>query len=163
LTDILRGTSSDLQEDHMKWQKQIVKTGVTIINVLHTRKPASSDGTWRKATEYDAFGSGTFVQSAAYNIVASRDKMSSDPIVRNTTHLDMPKCRGGDTGEIMQLIYDQETRKQMDINVWLEKQMSYEQTQRESQRESEQEVVGHLNDGPPNVVEPEPYDESVPF
>lgn len=163
LTDILRGTSADLQEDHMKWQKQIVKTGVTIINVLHTRKPASSDGSWRKATEYDAFGSGTFVQSAAYNIVASRDKMNPDAIIRNTTHLDMPKCRGGETGEIMQLIYDQETRKQMDINVWLQKQMNHEQAEREAQRESEQEVVGHLNDGPPDVVEPDPYDESVPF
>lgn len=119
LTDILRGTSSDLQEDHMKWQKQIVKTGITIINVLHTRKPQASDGTWRKATEYDALGSSTFVQSAAYNIVISRNKMATCPIEKNTTHVDMPKCRGGETGEIMKLFYDVETRTQVDLDKWL--------------------------------------------
>lgn len=113
LTDILRGINSELQEAHMAWQKQIVKTGVTIINVLHTRKPQTSEGGWRKASEYDALGSGTFVQSAAYNIVASRDKMNSNELIRNTTHIDMPKCRGGITGEIMKLIYDPETRTQM--------------------------------------------------
>jgi archaellum biogenesis ATPase FlaH len=122
LTDILRGANGDMQEDHMRWQKQIVKTGVTIVNILHTRKPVNSDGTWRKATEYDAFGSSTFVQSAAYNIVISRDKMNSDPIIRNLTHVDLPKCRGGETGEIMQLIYDVETRSVMNYNNWLARQ-----------------------------------------
>lgn len=113
LTDILRGTNGEMQENHMLWQKQMVKTGVTIVNVLHTRKPQNSEGGWRKASEYDALGSGTFVQSAAYNIVVSRDKMNSDPLIRNTTHVDMPKCRGGVTGEIMKLIYDSETRTQL--------------------------------------------------
>lgn len=127
LTDILRGANSDMQEDHMRWQKQIVKTGVTIVNILHTRKPTNSDGTWRKATEYDAFGSSTFVQSAAYNIVISRDKMNPDPIIRNLTHVDMPKARGGETGEIMQLIYDVESRGVMDYNNWLAKQSTIEQ------------------------------------
>ena len=128
LTDILRGANGDMQEDHMRWQKQIVKTGVTIVNVLHTRKPVNSDGTWRKASEYDAFGSSTFVQSAGYNIVISRDKMNPDPIIRNLTHVDMPKCRGGETGEIMQLIYDVETRSVMNYNNWLNRQSTIEQT-----------------------------------
>lgn len=127
LTDILRGANGDMQEDHMRWQKQIVKTGVTIVNILHTRKPVNSDGSWRKASEYDAFGSSTFVQSAGYNIVISRDKMNPDPIIRNLTHVDMPKCRGGETGEIMQLIYDQETRSVMNYNNWINKQTSIDQ------------------------------------
>lgn len=123
LTDILRGMSSDMQEEHMKYQKQIVKTGVTIINVLHTRKPAGGDGTWRKATEYDAFGSSSFVQSAAYNIVISRNKMAQDVIERNTTHVDMPKARGGETGEIMKLLYDTETRLMVNLDDWLARQV----------------------------------------
>lgn len=127
LTDILRGANADAQEDHMKFQKQIVKSGVTIINVLHTRKPVNSDGTWRKATEYDAFGSSTFVQSAAVNIVVSRDKMNTDPIIKNLTHVDMPKCRGGETGPIMQLIYDVESRVQVNYDDWLAKQQSIDQ------------------------------------
>lgn len=122
LTDILRGMDRDAQEEHMKFQKRIVKSGVTIINVLHTRKPANSDGTWKMPTEYDAFGSSTFVQSAAINIVIGRDKMSECPIERNRTFVDMPKCRGGQTGSICSWVYDQETRKVMDYNDWIAKQ-----------------------------------------
>ncbi|QDP50275.1 MAG: putative ATP-dependent helicase [Prokaryotic dsDNA virus sp.] len=120
LTDILRGSNETKQEDHMKWQKQFIKNGVTIINVLHTRKPAmNSEGKLRKVTEYDALGSGTFVQSAAINIVINRDKMAGG-IEQNTTYVDMPKCRGGKTGEICKWFYDFKTRKIWDLDEYLE-------------------------------------------
>ena len=122
LTDILRGSNAEHQEDHMKWQKQMVKSGVTIFNVLHTRKPQNSEGGWRKATEYDALGSGTFVQSSAGNIVISRDKMNPDPIIKNTTHVDIPKMRGGDTGEICQLVYDANKRKTVEYDEFIRSQ-----------------------------------------
>lgn len=119
LTDILRGSAETKQEDHMKWQKQFVKNGVTIINVLHTRKPTqNADGKLRKVTEYDALGSGTFVQSAAINIVINRDKMA-EGIEQNVTYVDMPKCRGGKTGEICKLYYDFKTRKVWDFDDYL--------------------------------------------
>lgn len=120
LTDILRGSNETKQEDHMKWQKQFVKNGVTIINVLHTRKPSqNAEGKLRKVTEYDALGSGTFVQSAAINIVINRDKMAGG-IEQNTTYVDMPKCRGGKTGEICKWFYDFKTRKIWDLEDYLE-------------------------------------------
>lgn len=120
LTDILRGSNETKQEDHMKWQKQFIKNGVTIINVLHTRKPAmNAEGKLRKVTEYDALGSGTFVQSAAINIVINRDKMAGG-IEQNTTYVDMPKCRGGKTGEICKWFYDFKTRKIWDLDEYLE-------------------------------------------
>lgn len=120
LTDILRGANADAQEDHMMWQKRILKTGVTIVNVLHTRKPpTNADGSFRKATEYDAFGSSSFVQSAAYNIVVSRDKMESDPIKKNLTYVDLPKARGGITGPVTEWYYDGETRKVVDYGDWM--------------------------------------------
>ena len=120
LTDILRGSAESKQEDHMKWQKQFVKNGVTIINVLHTRKPSqNAEGKLRKVTEYDALGSGTFVQSAAINIVINRDKMAGG-IEQNTTYVDMPKCRGGKTGEICKWYYDFKTRKIWDLDDYLE-------------------------------------------
>lgn len=120
LTDILRGSAETKQEDHMKWQKQFVKNGVTIINVLHTRKPSqNAEGKLRKVTEYDALGSGTFVQSAAINIVINRDKMAGG-IEQNTTYVDMPKCRGGKTGEICKWYYDFKTRKIWDLDDYLE-------------------------------------------
>ncbi|WCO82079.1 helicase [Pseudomonas phage vB_PpS_SYP] len=124
LTDILRGMDMSAQEEHMKFQKRIVKSGVTIINVLHTRKPAGSGEGWKMPTEYDAFGSSTFVQSAAVNIVIGRDKMSEDSIEKNRTYVDMPKCRGGETGSITSFIYDVVTRKVMDYNDWIARQAS---------------------------------------
>lgn len=107
LSDLLRGTSEEHAEDHMNFQRNLNKEGVTIFNVLHTRKPPQSgDGKTRKVTEYDALGSGTFVQSAAYNIVLNRDKLAEDPLVKNTTEVDLPKCRGGKTGSAGKWYYD---------------------------------------------------------
>lgn len=115
LTDFLRSLGTDVQENFMMWQKLQKKNGFVFINILHTRKPPTDkDGNVRRVSEYDALGSGTFIQSADINIVINRDKMSDDPIERNTTYVDMPKCRGGVTGEICALYYDAETRQQYD-------------------------------------------------
>jgi archaellum biogenesis ATPase FlaH len=120
LTDILRGMPMDQQEEHMKWQKKVIKNGVTIVNVLHTRKPGqSADGKVRRVTEYDALGSGSFVQSAAINIVVIRDKMAAGD-EKHITYFDLPKCRGGITGEnVMALYYDWATRKVYDYDDYL--------------------------------------------
>jgi len=112
LSDLLRSLDNSEQERHMMWQKLMVKRGIIIVNVLHTRKPPSDgSGKQRKATEYDAIGSSSFVQSAHINIVFNRDKMAEDPIERNTTIVDMPKCRGGITGHAADLYYDFKTRE----------------------------------------------------
>lgn len=115
LTDFLRSLGTEVQDEFLMWEKLQKKNGIVFINVLHTRKPPTDkDGKVRKVTEYDALGSSTFVQSADINIVLNRDKMASDPVVRNTTEVDMPKCRGGITGHVCNLYYDAETRQQYD-------------------------------------------------
>ena len=107
LTDLLRGSEEEHAEDHMDWQRNMNKNGVTTCNLLHTRKPGQSpDGKTRKVTEFDALGTGSFVQSAAYNIVINRDKLAEDPLVKNTTEVDLPKCRGGKTGNAGEWYYD---------------------------------------------------------
>jgi len=117
LTDILRFLPMDDQEKFMAWEKNFVKSGVSIVNVLHTKKPErDKEGKLRKTTEFDALGSGTFVQSAHINIVINRDKMASCPIERNTTYVDMPKCRRGITGEAGKWYYDAETRQVYDYD-----------------------------------------------
>ena len=117
LTDFLRSLGTEIQDQFLMWEKLQKKNGIVFINVLHTRKPPTDkDGKVRKVTEYDALGSGTFVQSADINIVLNRDKMSSDATIRNTTEVDMPKCRGGTTGYICSLYYDAETRQQYDFD-----------------------------------------------
>jgi archaellum biogenesis ATPase FlaH len=121
LTDFLRSMGTDVQEDFMMWQKQQKKNGFVFINILHTRKPPTDkEGKVRFVTEYDALGTGSFIQSADVNIVLNRDKMSSCAITRNTTIVDIPKWRGGVTGRIDGgLYYDSETRQQYDKLDWL--------------------------------------------
>lgn len=119
LTDFLRSLGTEAQEDFMMWQKLKKKEGWVFINVLHTRKPPTDkEGKARKVTEYDALGSGTFVQSSDMNIVLNRDKSAECDIIRNTTEVDMPKCRGGVTGKACDLYYDKETRQQYDSDVY---------------------------------------------
>lgn len=120
LTDMLRFLPMDEQEKHMAWQKNFVKTGVSIVNVLHTRKPErDKEGKLRKTTEYDVLGSGTFVQSAHINIIINRDKMAGDEIQKNCSYIDMPKCRRGTTGPAGVWYFDAETRQVYDYDDWL--------------------------------------------
>lgn len=117
LTDLLRFLPMDEQEKFMSWQRNFVKSGVSIVNVLHTRKPErDKEGKLRKTTEYDALGSGTFVQSAHINIVINRDKMADTDIEKNTSYIDMPKCRRGITGEAGKWYYDMATRQVYDYD-----------------------------------------------
>jgi archaellum biogenesis ATPase FlaH len=111
LTDIIRSSSLAEQDEHMAWQKRFVKKGFTIFNVLHTRKPSpDKDGKVRKINEYDALGSSTIVQSGAINILIHRDKMATDEVEKNTTGVEMPKCRGGVTGPAGEWYFDPSTR-----------------------------------------------------
>jgi archaellum biogenesis ATPase FlaH len=121
LTDMLRGSAEAHAEDHLTFQKGFIKTGATIVNVLHTRKPQQDkEGKVRKVTEYDALGTGSFVQSAAYNFVLNRDKLAPNEIDKNTIEVDLPKCRQGKTGPAGKWYYDFSTVKMYDLNDWLE-------------------------------------------
>jgi archaellum biogenesis ATPase FlaH len=119
LSDLLRGENAEKAESHMNFQKIFIKNGNTIINVMHTRKPSEGkDGKPQKVTEYDVLGTGSFVQSAAYNILLHRDKMAEDETVRNTTIVEMPKCRGGKTGNAGSWIFDWKTVQCYDSDDW---------------------------------------------
>jgi hypothetical protein len=86
LSDVLRQLPTDVQDGFMLWEKQMKKEGLVFINILHTRKPSpDKDGKIRPVTEYDALGSGTFVQSADINLVLNRDKMSKEVASSNKT------------------------------------------------------------------------------
>lgn len=123
LTDLLRSLGNEAQEEFMKWQKYMKKEGYVFINVLHTRKPGvDSEGNAKFVTEYDALGSGTFVQSADINIVLNRNKNDPDPVKRNLMYVDMPKCRGGVTGPAAKWYFDIERREQVDYEDWLQSQ-----------------------------------------
>lgn len=129
LTDLVRSLGLEGQDDFMLWEKQQKKEGKVFINILHTRKSSKDkDGNETFVTEYDALGSGSFVQSADINIVLNREKMASDPVVRNTTIVDIPKARGGITGRVEGgLYFDVGTRQQYDLIDW-QNQVGYTST-----------------------------------
>lgn len=115
LSDIIRSLPIEKQEEHMGWQKLFVKGGVSIVNVLHTKKiTKDKNGKYYKTTEYDALGTGSIIQSAHINIVLNRDKMAESVLEKNTTEVDMPKCREGTTGPAGKWVYDPSTRKMFD-------------------------------------------------
>jgi len=119
LSDILRGSSSEFAEDHMAFQRRMNKEGVTFFNTHHTRKPSSDkEGKERKTTEYDVLGTGSFVQSAHSNTVLNRDKLEEDGILRNTTEVDLPKCRGGITGSAGNWYWDFDTLQCYDLDAY---------------------------------------------
>mgnify|MGYP003384848881 CR=1 FL=1 len=121
LSDLTREAPLDQQEGHMMYQKRLLKEGITPINILHTKKIyPDNKGVVRRTNQYDSLGTGSFVQSAAINLVINRNLMSEDNMERNTTEFDMPKCRGGVTGEaISKVYYDRETRKTYDLQDYL--------------------------------------------
>ena len=129
LTDVIRSLPLDKQEEFMQWEKQMKKKGAVFINILHTRKlqaqggkkDSEEDGAFQRVNEYDILGSGSIPQSADINIVLNRNKMAKDSVEKNTTYIDMPKCRGGLTGgDISVLYYDPITRQQYDKQDWLQ-------------------------------------------
>ena len=86
------------------------ETGVSLIIVSHMRKPSSKDA--HDVNEYDMKGSGAINQIAFNTILLSRDKMSDDEYTRNSTKVQLVKCRRtGRTGDAGWLYYESATGK----------------------------------------------------
>lgn len=117
----------DEQAQLMMWMKGIVTNHpVSFILIAHQRKVGTGEKDGSQGgigTESGVQGSSTLVKSAAWIVIASRDKMNEDPIIRNTTNLFMPKNRGaGTTGECGKLFYDAQTHSLYDFDEWSSKQ-----------------------------------------
>ena len=84
------------------------ETGVSIIIISHMRKPNVKDP--HDVNEYDMKGSGSINQIAFNTILLSRDKMSEDEYTRNSTLVQLVKCRRtGRTGHAGWLYYEEGT------------------------------------------------------
>ena len=99
----------------MKWVKGFIKShGVSFVLINHMRKSENSG-------EQDIMGSSTIIKSAAANILLKRDKLAEDPIVRNTTTVQVTKNRVcGLTGPAGGSYYDNQTHTMHDLEDWLE-------------------------------------------
>ena len=124
-SDLFSGVENSRQEEHMAFQKRLVKeTGVSIINVVHTRKTpeGGKDGSrGAELTDSSIIGSSTLVKSAAVVIGLIRDKMADSELERNTTKLRILKSRhAGNTGDAGSLYYDVNEHRLVDLDEWLE-------------------------------------------
>lgn len=119
LQDVLDGLSNEDQAVFMKWAKGFIKShGVLFIFINHMRKtPAGQSG---GDNEQNIMGSSTIIKSASANILLKRDKSAEDPIVRNTTTIDVPKNRVcGLTGPAGATYYENETHTLHNLDDWL--------------------------------------------
>lgn len=119
LQDVLDGLSNEEQALFMKWAKGLIKShGTTLCLINHMRKtPAGQSG---GDHESNIMGSSTIIKSASANILLKRDKMSEDPIVRNTTEISVTKNRlYGITGPAGAVYYDNQTARLHNLDDFL--------------------------------------------
>lgn len=115
LQDLLDGLSNEEQSIFMKWAKGFIKShGITFVFINHMRKSENSG-------EMDIMGSSTIIKSAAANIILKRNKLSEDPLERNTTSVTVAKNRVcGLTGPAGAAYYDNETHTLHDLEEWVQ-------------------------------------------
>lgn len=124
LSDILSGLSISEQEEHMAWQKSIIKAyNVTIHNIVHIRKASGggeSASLGAEITEDQLFGTSSIAKSAGVTIALVRNKMAEDFVERNTIKVRLLKNRSmGLTGSAGEIFYDPETTVLSDKEEWL--------------------------------------------
>lgn len=101
--------TNDVIDDFMDRLLKLAKeTNVTILVVSHMRKPSATQP--HNVSEYDLKGSGSINQIAFNTILLSRDKMAEDDYTKNSTFVQLVKCRRtGMTGPAGWLYYNQGT------------------------------------------------------
>lgn len=99
------GAIIEFMDTLLKFAKE---TDTCLLVVSHMKKPDSDDP--HAVSEYNLMGSSSINQIAFNTILMSRDKMHKSPVVRNSTHFVIPKCRRtGLTGDAGWVRYDPET------------------------------------------------------
>jgi len=106
LQAVVTSNSNETVDDFMDRLLKLAKeTDVSIIVVSHMRKPSLTNP--HNVNEYDLKGSGSINQIAFNTILLSRDKMADDEYTRNSTQVQVVKCRRtGITGSAGWLYYN---------------------------------------------------------
>lgn len=110
LSSVIHTMSNEEQTSWMLFEEKLkTQYNVTSINVLHSRKTsggAQSQSEGASMNEEDFKGSGAIISTGTINMMLSRNRMSEDPIERNTTKIKVSKNRTyGVTMELAAQIY----------------------------------------------------------
>jgi len=124
LQDILDAMSNEDQANFMKFQKSMIKSGITFVNINHVRKSGSGEkagSQGKDLVEEDFAGSSTIFKSGAINLLMMRDKEAEDEIMKNTIIPKLSKNRGpGFTGYVDPWYYDFKTHTIHDKKTYFE-------------------------------------------
>lgn len=97
LSSVIHTMSNEEQTSWMLFEEKLkTQHNVTSINVLHSRKTsggAQSQSEGASMNEEDFKGSGAIISTGTINMMLSRNRMSEDPIERNTTKIKVSKNR----------------------------------------------------------------------
>ena len=97
LSSVVHKLSNEEQTSWMLFEEKLkTQYNVTSINVLHSRKTsggAQSQSEGASMNEEDFKGSGSIIGTGTINMMLSRNRMSEDPIERNTTKIKVSKNR----------------------------------------------------------------------
>lgn len=130
VNDLFEGATYEDQTDFIKFLKQIIKDGVSVFNVCHVTKgktQVDKDGNvmMRQLTEDDFSGVTNLIKSGGCNIVAMRNKSETDEVKKNTTEVDILKCRWtGYSGFVGSWYYDTVSHTLYDKQDFMEQQRS---------------------------------------
>lgn len=120
INDLFEGSTLEQQTDFIKFLKTVIKEGITIFNICHLTKgktQTDKDGKRikRQITEDDFSGVSNLVKSGGCNIAATRDKLAEDEHEKNTTEIEVLKCRWtGNTGWAGEWYYDNKSHTLFD-------------------------------------------------
>ena len=125
ISDALDALTVEEQAHVMKWCKSLVAMyNCSLILIAHQRKPPAGAKDGAKGgmgSESGVQGSSTITKSATWILMLARDKTNDDPIIRNTTFLELPKNRdASETGRAGELYYDIATHTVHNKQEWLE-------------------------------------------
>lgn len=128
INDLFEGSNLEDQTDFIKFLKQVIKDGISVFNVCHVTKgktQVDKEGNVmvRQLTEDDFSGVTNLIKSGGCNIVAMRNKSETDEVKKNTTDVDILKCRWtGYTGFVGSWYYDTASHTLYDKEDFLQKQ-----------------------------------------
>lgn len=122
IQDLFEGVSMDEQNSFLKWMKNMLKRGITFINVCHVKKSGGSSTDkegkriLRELSEDDVHGISAIVKSAGANIFMSRNKYADNFVEKNTTYPTLGKCRwSGNTGRLLPWYYSNTKHTMYDL------------------------------------------------
>ena len=125
ISDALDALAVEEQAHVMKWCKSLVAMyNCSLVLIAHQRKPPAGAKDGAKGgmgTESGVQGSSTITKSATWILMLARDKTNEDPIIRNTTYLELHKNRdASSTGSAGELYYDISTHTVHNKQEWME-------------------------------------------